>query len=385
MIVRQKRYAGTKHFEPVLQRGDRHAFSTGLLLIATAFIARPAFAGAADGRLDIYFIDVEGGASTLLVTPAGESLLIDSGSHNNNGRDRDRVLKVVRDVAGLKRIDHAAVTHWHEDHYGNHADLSSMIKIGRFWDRGLPDALPDDDVQFVEHLAPYRLATQNRSTALHVGDLLPLKSGATPLTVKVVTGSREVISNVGPPNPYAAQNKPQPEDKTDNAASLSLLLQFGRFKFLCCGDLTWNAEAKLMTPNNPLGTVDLFMVTHHGLPASNNPVLVLAIDPHVAVMCNGPIKGGAAQTMQTLRKVKSLEALYQLHKNLALPASASNTRGVHRQFRADVAVPRDVHRSVDCPGREQLYGSDWARRQKTHISNAERIAAVDRAFNDPPR
>jgi competence protein ComEC len=275
-----------------------------------------------DGRLDIYFIDVEGGASTLFVTPSGESLLVDSGSHNNDGRDRDRVLKVTRQVAGLKRIDHAVVTHWHEDHYGNHADLSSQIKIGTYWDRGIPDALPRDDPKFDEHIAPYRLATQNRSKTLRVGDSLPLKSGATPLTVKVVTGSREVIPNVGPPNPFTAFNKPQPEDVTDNADSLSFLLQFGRFKFLVCGDLTWNMEAKLMTPHNPIGKIDLFMVTHHGLPVSNNPTLVLAIDPHVAVMCNGPIKGGAAQTIETLRRVKSLEALYQLHKNLALGPDA---------------------------------------------------------------
>jgi beta-lactamase superfamily II metal-dependent hydrolase len=284
--------------------------------------SRMAQAEVANGRLDIYFIDVEGGASTLFVTPSGESLLVDSGSHNNDGRDRDRVLKVARQVAGLKKIDHAVVTHWHEDHYGNHADLSSQIKIGTFWDRGLPDALPNDDPKFEEHLAPYRLATQNRSKKLRVGDSLPLKSGATPLTVKVVTGSREVIPNVGPPNPFAALNKPQPEDVTDNADSLSFLLQFGRFKFLVCGDLTWNMEAKLMTPNNPIGKIDLFMVTHHGLPVSNNPTLVLAIDPKVAVMCNGPIKGGAAETIETLRKVKSLEALYQLHKNLALRPAA---------------------------------------------------------------
>jgi competence protein ComEC len=279
-------------------------------------------AGASDGRLDIYFIDVEGGASTLFVTPSGESLLVDSGSHNNDGRDRDRVLKVARQVAGLKRIDHAVVTHWHEDHYGNHADLSTQIKIGTFWDRGVPDALPRDDPKFEEHIAPYRLATQNHSKTLRVGDSLALKSGATPLTVKVMTGSREVVPNIGPSNPFASANTPQPEDVTDNADSLSLLMQFGRFKFLVCGDLTWNMEAKLMTPNNPVGKIDLFMVTHHGLPASNNPTLVLAIDPHVAVMCNGPFKGGAAQTIQTLRKVKSLEALYQLHKNLALPSGA---------------------------------------------------------------
>jgi beta-lactamase superfamily II metal-dependent hydrolase len=294
-----------------------------LLFIALIAAMRTgiAFGNEKDGRLDFYFIDTEGGAATLIVSPAGESLLIDSGYPDNNFRDRDRILKVARDVAGLKQINHAAVTHWHLDHFGNHAALSTQIKIANFWDRGIPEALSDDP-QFETRIAPYRQASQNRSHKLQAGDTLPLRSGTTPLSVKVATASREVIPNVGPPNPYAALNKPQPEDPSDNAASLSFLLQFGGFKFLCCGDLTWNIEAKLMTPNNPIGHVDLFMVTHHGIDISNNPVLVLAIDPTVAVMCNGPSKGGALQTIQTLRKAKSLEALYQLHRNLQLDATA---------------------------------------------------------------
>src|SRR5690606_18170117 len=72
---------------------------------------------------------------------------------------------------------------------------------------------------------------------------------------------------------------------------------------------------------NPLGQIDLFMVTHHGLPSSNNPALVLAIDPTVAVMCNGPQKGGAPETIRTLREVKSLQALYQLHRNVSIPSA----------------------------------------------------------------
>jgi len=293
------------------------------ILLAAAVLlcwADRAPANSADGRLDIYFIDVEGGAATLFVTPAGESLLIDSGYPDNHGRDRDRILKVAREVAGLERIDHAAVTHWHADHYGNHAALASEIKIGTFWDRGIPEVTPDDP-KFTEHVADYRRASQNQSKALVAGDMLPLKSTATsPLTVKIVTASGEVIPNSGAPNPFAKQNQPQPRDESDNANSLSFLLKFGKFTFLCCGDLTWNVEAKLVTPNNPLGRVDLFMVTHHGLATSNNPTLVLAIDPQVAVMCNGPTKAGELQTQQTLRKVKSLEALYQLHRNTRLTA-----------------------------------------------------------------
>lgn len=270
-----------------------------------------------DQRLDFYFIDVEGGAATLIVTPTGESLLIDSGYPDNNGRDRDRILHVAREVAKRTQIDHAAVTHWHLDHYGNHAALSTEIKIQSFWDRGIPTEL-SEDAAFGDRIFGYRAAAQNQSKTLKAGDMLPLKSGKTPLSVQIVTASREVIPNLGQPNPYANLHKPKPDDPSDNAASLSFLLKFGDFKFLCCGDLTWNMEAKLMLPNNPLGQIDLFMVTHHGLPVSNNPVLVRAIDPVVAVMCNGPTKGGHQETIATLKACESLKDLYQLHRNVTL-------------------------------------------------------------------
>ncbi len=297
---------------------------TVVLLLFVASLARPARAGQADGRFDLYFIDVEGGASTLLVTPAGESILIDSGYPGFQNRDLDRILHVVRDVAKLDHLDHAVVSHWHLDHYGNHAALAANLKIRNFWDRGIPDDLQEDR-QFLERITAYRAATQNGSKKLSVGDAFTFPTPGTPLSVKVVTGSREVIANSGEPNPFAAANKPQPEDKSDNAASLSTLWSFGDFTFLTCGDLTWNIEAELVTPNNPIGQVDLFMVTHHGLDVSNNPTLVHAIDPVVTVMCNGPKKGGGEQTLRTLAGVKSLQASYQLHRNVNLPPEAQTT------------------------------------------------------------
>jgi hypothetical protein len=168
------------------------------------------------------------------------------------------------------------------------------------------------------------------------------------LSVTILTASREVIPNVGPVNPFAKDHLPQEPDSSDNAASLSFLVGFGRFRFLCCGDLTWNIEAKLVSPNNPVGKVNMFMVTHHGLPSSNNPVLVRAVAPRVAVMCNGPTKGGHRDTIQTLRSVPSLKAIFQLHRNVNLDASeqapaamianSGNTEGCQgRWIKASVA------------------------------------------------
>ncbi len=289
--------------------------SVSLCLHGSAVIA-----DSKDGSLEIYFVDVEGGAATLIVTPSGESVLIDSGYPDNQGRDLDRIIHVAKDVEGLKRIDHAVVSHWHLDHFGNHAALQAKFGIGTFWDRGIPDELAEDP-QYPDRIAAYRAASQNASKPLHIGDSLPLKPGKTPLTARVMTSGREVVSGEGDANPFADRHQAQPDDPSDNSASLSLLFGFGNFRFLTCGDLTWNTEAKLVMPRNPVGKVDLFMVTHHGLDSSNNPALVLAIDPVVAVMCNGPKKGGAGQTMKTLKEVESLKDWFQLHRNVDLDPS----------------------------------------------------------------
>lgn len=277
------------------------------------------FAGEADQRLDLYFIDVEGGAATLIVSPTGESILIDSGYPDYGGRDANRILHVLQEVAGCDHLDHAVVSHWHLDHYGNHAALAARIPVKNFWDRGIPDTLQEDK-GFEERIANYRAASQNQSHTVRAGDVHELDSPQTPLTIKVMSASRDVVPNVGSVNPFAELNVPMEEDKSDNAASVSLLMEFGKFRFLCCGDLTWNVEGKLVTPNNTLGRIELFMVTHHGLPVSNNPALVRAIDPLVTVMCNGPTKGGHPQTIATLRACPSLQAQYQLHRNVNLSA-----------------------------------------------------------------
>jgi len=312
----------------------------GLILAALSHVCGATVrADEKDGRLDIYFIDVEGGAAALVVTPAGESLLTDSGFPDNGGRDLKRIVKVLKDIAGRKQLDHIVVSHWHLDHFGNHAALASEIPIKNFWDRGIPDTL-SEDAKFPDRIAPYRSASQNKSKTLKVGDMIPLQSGKTPLEIKIITASGDVMANSGEPNPFADQNKPQPTDTSDNAKSLSQLLSFGPFRFLSCGDLTWNVEAKLVTPNNPIGKVDLFMVTHHGLNQSNNPVLVRAVDPRVTIMCNGPKKGGNIETLKTLKNVASLQAQFQLHRNVDLAE-------------ADQAAPEFIANSgttADCQG-----------------------------------
>jgi competence protein ComEC len=91
---------------------------------------------------------------------------------------------------------------------------------------------------------------------------------------------------------------------------------FGRFRVAHLGDLTWNKEFDLMCPSNPIGTVDLLVVSHHGQAISNSPVLVHALRPRVALLNNGTRKGGQPDAMKVLYSSPGLEDLWQVHFSL---------------------------------------------------------------------
>src|SRR6185436_15954281 len=133
-------------------------------LCLTSAIAPRATAGKADNNLDIYWIDVEGGGGTLIVTPEDESILIDSG--NPGGRDSGRIHKVATESAGLKRIDHYVTTHFHVDHFGGVGELAAKIPIVNVWDNGIPDKDPDGnpaDTRWLLMSKPYReMKVENR-------------------------------------------------------------------------------------------------------------------------------------------------------------------------------------------------------------------------------
>jgi len=275
---------------------------------ATAF-GKPA------ATLDIYFIDVEGGAATLIVTPAGESLLIDTGFPGD--RDAGRIANVALNVAGLKQIDHCLITHWHRDHVGGVPMLAKLIPIKRYYDHGLPQTVAADmQAEFIE---AYKQETQEKSVTLRAGDQIKLRRSSTPVTVRVLAASGVVLgeqSSAPQVRPCGDNFEAKPEDVTDNANSIGILLNFGQFKFFDGGDLTWNVEHRLACPKNLVGRVDVYQVDHHGTDSSNNPALVRSLSPRVAIIDSGPRKGAEVQTVSTLKSVSGRDSIYQLHRNL---------------------------------------------------------------------
>jgi hypothetical protein len=165
----------------------------------------------------------------------------------------------------------------------------------------------------------YRSAAKDTTTTLKPADTITLKQGSGPaLSLSVVAAHGEVIAATGTtPNPVCASATAQPEDTTDNRRSVAFILRYGQFDFFDGGDLTGDVEAQLACPAARVGAVDLYQVTHHGQANSNNPVLLATLKPTVAVMNNGPRKGGAAETVQRLKALPSLKGFFALHKNVS--------------------------------------------------------------------
>jgi competence protein ComEC len=262
--------------------------------------------------LDIYVIDVEGGNATLFVAPSGDSLLIDTGNGGPAAaRDAGRIMAAVQD-AKLARIDRLITTHYHGDHFGAMSEIAGRIPIAEFIDHGANvQANPATDA-FLNDVYP-ALYAKSKHTVVKPGDRVALRDVDVRIVASAGEPIRDAVPGAGQPNPLCATHQPKEADPSENAQSVGSHFTFGRFRALHLGDLTWNKEFALACPRNLLGTVDVFVVTHHGQPISNAPVLVHALAPRVAIMNNGTRKGGQPDAMKVLFSSPGLEDLWQLH------------------------------------------------------------------------
>jgi beta-lactamase superfamily II metal-dependent hydrolase len=286
-------------------------------------LALEALLHAQSRTLDIYWIDVEGGAAPLIVTPSGQSLLVDTGNGTPDDRDAKRIYEAAQQ-AGLKRIDYVLTTHFHGDHVGGLAALSKMISIDRFFDHG--DSIETGSRGGAQIWETYTSVTSGKRTTMKSGDKLPLQG----VDATIVSSNGQTLTspiNGGGPNALCQGAQQKPADTTENQRSLGFLLTFGKFKFLDVGDLTWDKEMELACPLNKLGTVTLMQATHHGFfnDFSGAPAHVLVLKPQIVLVNNGPRKGWQPSAWDLVSKIDGLEGIWQGHQALGSD-SAHNTK-----------------------------------------------------------
>ncbi|HEX4165708.1 MAG TPA: MBL fold metallo-hydrolase [Bryobacteraceae bacterium] len=322
-----------------------------ILALCTALFA--AALPAAEKPLEIYFIDVEGGQSTLFVPPHGQSLLIDTGWGYNAYRDANRIVAACK-LAHIKKIDYVLITHFHSDHVGGVPQLVSKLPVGTFIDHGENrETSKTSATLYSEYKAA--IGDANHIVA-KPGEQLPIKG----LEVQVVSADGKVLASplagAGQQNSFCSDVKPKETDPSENARSVGVVLSFGQFRVVDLGDLTWNKELDLMCPVNKIGKADLFVVSHHGMDISNSPALIHALAPKVAIMDNGSKKGGMPAAWDVIHSSPGLQGFWQLHfadaagseHNVADPFVA-NTEEADTGFYLKVSAQKDGSFSVYNP------------------------------------
>jgi competence protein ComEC len=330
-------------------------YETAMPKLLTAALLGLVCAGllvAAPQNLDIYWIDADGGAATLIVSPSGESMLVDSGNRRPDDRDAKRIYAATQQ-AGLKKIDFLLTTHFHSDHIGAMPALAKLIPIGLYMDHGESVEIARPDVAAAYKAYVEQSAGKRR--ILKPGDHIPLKGVDVEVIISAGQPITKALKGGGAPNPACADYKPQGADADpDNDQSVGFVLQFGAFRFIDMGDLTWNYEPKLVCPANLIGTVDIYQTTHHGLERSNSPQFVWAIRPKVAVMNNGSRKGGPASVFDILRHSPGLEDIWQTHLALGTPKEVNTDEKMIANLEASPDDGNWLKASVDSHGKYTL-------------------------------
>lgn len=283
-----------------------------LLLLPIVILVLPLWLLGASKSLTIYFIDVEGGQSTLFVSPSGQSMLVDTGWPDHDSRDARRILAAVHD-AGIHRINDLVITHYHADHVGGVPNLAALIPIRNFIDHGTTvETGPLGEELYQAYL---KVRAKGHHILAKPGMTIPIRG----INVTVVTAAGQCIDHAlpgaGRRNPYCPpESELRPGiDRSENAQSVGVLVTFGKFRMIDLGDLTWRNEYDLVCPADRVGQVELYLSTQHGYAISGESYIVDALHPIVAIGDNGAHKGGAPEALTVIQQSPGIEGFWDLH------------------------------------------------------------------------
>lgn len=317
------------------------AVGLSAIVLLTAAAHAKLKAREASKDLRIVTVDVEGGAAVLFVTPDGKSLLIDTGWPPGLGGPRpapgtppsqpmpssaDRIASAAASL-GVTKIDYLLMTHYHVDHLGGLDALLAKLPVDTFIDHGPnreeppPNATPRQLAFATATLYPKWVAAYQGHKHITAQPGQKLNIGS--MHLEFVSSDGHVIDKplpgAGQPDPLCA-GVPQKERNggEENVRSVGTLITFGKTRILDLGDLTWNMELKLLCPTNKIGKVDLYFVTGHGMNLSSSPPTA-DFDPLVAIMQNGPTKGGDEAVIKTVDGYPDLKGFWRVHYSVRYP------------------------------------------------------------------
>jgi len=260
---------------------------------------------------DIYWIDADGGAATLIVTPQRQSVLMDAGFPRPDDSHAKRIVAAMED-AGIEGLDYFLASHFHGDHVGGAVALSKMVPIVEFIDHG------DSVEQTTERGGPVwemylEAAETGKRTSVGPHSILPLRGAEFTF---VASDMNKLLRPLDPqgPNPYCEGANPGEEDTGENARSLGYVLTIGEFQMLNLGDLTFDRQHLMACPENLIGSVDLLQVPHHGIDIA--PQLMSALGATAAVSSTGARKGGSPEGYEAIAGIPGVEGIWQLHRAL---------------------------------------------------------------------
>jgi beta-lactamase superfamily II metal-dependent hydrolase len=235
---------------------------------------------------------------------------MDAGWDVEDERDAKRIVAVMGN-AGINKIDYFIASHFHTDHVNGLPALARRVPIGQYIDHG--NSVEQDKPSGLKSWKAYLAAAKDKRRTIVPGDKLELAG----LDFTFVTSNRAVLGQAladSGPNTYCDNTSPGENLTGENPSSVGYLLSLGKFNFLNLGDLTINIQHKLACPSNLIGVIDLYQVPHHGNGIA--PQLSWAIAPTVAVLNNGPHKGGSPEGYEVISSVPDIKAIWQVHRAL---------------------------------------------------------------------
>jgi hypothetical protein len=249
-------------------------------------------------------------------------------------------------------LDYVLITHYHVDHVGGLPELLSQFPVDTILDHGPNRETPPPQMpaaaaalqpatlypKYLEAIRGHGHRTLEPGDTLNIGSLhLTVVTSDGSTIGRALSGAGDTILECGGMKTMDA------DGGEENTRSVGLVLTFGRTRIAALGDLTWNMENKLVCPRDKVGPVDLLVVSHHGSNLSNSPALLRALAPRVAIVDNGPKKGGDVETYEVVSHSSRLRRLWQLH----FAERAGPEHNVAETYIANPSAVGDTHASLE--------------------------------------